>query len=573
LYYDAQYLVQLLSSPVAASPGCATFPSGSIPFTSVAYISGPNSAGDKLMVGSVNVPFISSLPLPSQTDQQYCGTVALAPGYSAVAYVPTADERNGDFHAFAGLLIDPLSNQPFPGGFIPVSRLGSVFAWRIVSATGSGVTPSLQVSTATLNFTMSAGSAGSLSQTISVTSSVPGTTLNYSVSTATLAGGTQWLSASPLSGSTPGSHNVSVSPAGLPPGNYFGTVLVTPTNGSAQTVRVTLSVISATASLQVDTTRLNFTATAGSQVSIFQSVTVASAPQGSAVNFVVSSSTLTGGNWLFFTPTAGVTPATIQVAAVASTDNPFGGKTALQPGVYMGTVTIADPLGASPPVSVTVSLTINPSSPAPAGIRIVSGNAQTANASQLFASPLVVTVVNTQGNPVAGVPVSWSFPTLPGTVVTFGPGATAAAFFNMATATDASGRASTGVTAGSTPGPLAVRASISGGSLAVDFSLTVTGGGQLQVSPTSLAFTARQGGSNPPAQTVSLTSNPPASFQVTWFGIQMSISAYSGTTPASLTVSVSATGLSPGTYQGIVMVSASGSTSVLSIPVTLTVTN
>jgi hypothetical protein len=60
--------------------------------------------------------------------------VTLAPGFTAVAYVPTAAERAGDFNPFAGLLLDPLANNtPFPGGIIPASRLPSPMAWRIAS--------------------------------------------------------------------------------------------------------------------------------------------------------------------------------------------------------------------------------------------------------------------------------------------------------------------------------------------------------------------------------------------------------------------------------------------------------
>jgi uncharacterized protein (TIGR03437 family) len=130
----------------ASAPACAAYPSGFFPFASVGYVSAPNSAGDRLLVGNMSLTSggnslfnssfaeLQALPLPAYKNQQFCGTVTLAPGYTAVAYVPTAAERAGDFNPFAGLLLDPLANNtPFPGGIIPASRLPSPMAWRIAA--------------------------------------------------------------------------------------------------------------------------------------------------------------------------------------------------------------------------------------------------------------------------------------------------------------------------------------------------------------------------------------------------------------------------------------------------------
>ena len=116
------------------TPACAAFPAGFVPFTSVAYRSAPDSAGNTLIVGAVplaNLSVIQSLPLPAGPNQEFCGVVNLGGGYNVTAYVPTAAERAGDFSAFGGLLIDPIVNRPFPGNIIPLSLLGQVYAWRI----------------------------------------------------------------------------------------------------------------------------------------------------------------------------------------------------------------------------------------------------------------------------------------------------------------------------------------------------------------------------------------------------------------------------------------------------------
>ena len=113
---------------------CINFPAGFVPFTSVTYRSAPDMAGNTLLVGTVsltNLTMIESLPLPAAPNQEFCGTVNLGGGYNVTAYIPTAAERAGNFSAFGGTLINPLTNLPFPGNIIPTSLLGQVYPWRI----------------------------------------------------------------------------------------------------------------------------------------------------------------------------------------------------------------------------------------------------------------------------------------------------------------------------------------------------------------------------------------------------------------------------------------------------------
>src|SRR6185295_17158228 len=113
---------------------CAQFPGGIIPFSSLYYVSGANTSGDRLAVGVMSMAFLDQLltqfPLPAFTNQRYCQPVEIAPGLFVDAYVPTAAERQGNFSPFSGLLIDPLNGGPFPGGIIPASRLPDPYAWR-----------------------------------------------------------------------------------------------------------------------------------------------------------------------------------------------------------------------------------------------------------------------------------------------------------------------------------------------------------------------------------------------------------------------------------------------------------
>ncbi len=118
------------SPPPDAS--CAPYPAGVVPFTSVSFLSFPNSAGDRLLQGGLaNFEAVNNLPLPAIPDQAFCGSVQLAPGYSVQAYVPTVAERNGDFKGFGAPMIDPMTGFPFAGNVIPSVLLRSVYAWRI----------------------------------------------------------------------------------------------------------------------------------------------------------------------------------------------------------------------------------------------------------------------------------------------------------------------------------------------------------------------------------------------------------------------------------------------------------
>ena len=122
------------------APLCALFPSDYVPFLKVSYTTDADKQGDRLVVGELTgdaaglQKLQQLIPLPGMVNQQFCDQVQIGPGVWVNAYVPTADERNGKFPDFAGLLVDPGNGQPYPGGVIPQSLAGQVFAWRVSSA-------------------------------------------------------------------------------------------------------------------------------------------------------------------------------------------------------------------------------------------------------------------------------------------------------------------------------------------------------------------------------------------------------------------------------------------------------
>jgi hypothetical protein len=211
-----------------------------------------------------------------------------------------------------------------------------------------------------------------------------------------------------------------------------------------------------------------------------------------ATEFVTFAQTQTG--IAYANPSA--VPATVTITALDSTGAGLGQTSlTLQPNAH-GSANIGPQLGLSSftgSVQITstapiVSLSLNaevfpvfsslPPGDLPAGtplapvsitspvasdhVAVVSGNSQTASAGQAFSAPLVVQVTDSQGNPLSGVPVTWTVSQ--GTI----------ALANSSTVTDAGGQSSTTATAESSAGTVVIKASAGSGS--AQFTLTVTAG-------------------------------------------------------------------------------------------------
>lgn len=99
---------------------------------------------------------------------------------------------------------------------------------------------------------------------------------------------------------------------------------------------------------------------------------------------------------------------------------------------------------------------------------------------------------------------------------------------------------------------------------------------KLIATPSTLTdFSAKQGGSDPGSEGVTITSS---GTELTWnasassTGGWLSVSPESKTTPSSITVSASVGDLSPGTYPGSVSITSSDASNSLHLPVSLTIT-
>ncbi|MBL8175325.1 MAG: hypothetical protein JNK48_11695 [Bryobacterales bacterium] len=205
---------------------------------------------------------------------------------------------------------------------------------RLTFAGGVGITPS--------------------PQTVGV--STTGTAVPFTVNVTTSSGGA-WLSAVQT---VPGSISVSVNPAGLTDGTYYGAVTVAATTtGAAGNSPVVIPVVyqvgtgggTGGGGFSVQPTTLNFTQILGGGVPPSQTLTLAS--PGVQYNYAAAVSTNSGGSWLSAVPTAGVTPATVTISVNAGS---------LPAGTYSGAVVVTAtgaPV-ATQVINVTLTVTTAP---------------------------------------------------------------------------------------------------------------------------------------------------------------------------------------------------------------------
>jgi uncharacterized protein (TIGR03437 family) len=125
----------------------------------------------------------------------------------------------------------------------------------------------------------------------------------------------------------------------------------------------------------------------------------------------------------------------------------FGGKQ----GTGTASVVIGDHFGRS-----AVPISFNVTQGLPGAITIQSGNQQSGNAASNLPLPLLATVVDQAGNPLPNTPVTWSVAPPNG-----------ATLFNTRTTSDTSGRVSTNVQLGSSPGSVQITVAVTGATPAV----------------------------------------------------------------------------------------------------------
>ncbi|MGA9626203.1 MAG: hypothetical protein WBL65_16530 [Bryobacteraceae bacterium] len=443
--------------------------------------------------------------------------------------------------------VDPLAAGASPyTGYLSVSSSDSATVHSVpvnVSFSGIGVYPS------TLALQYTAGSTSFPAPVSSTLTVPPGVT----VSAPTANSGGSWLQAA-VTGTPPtvvtALVNTSVAQT-LAPGTYTGFITITPTTGAPATVQVTL-VVSAAPQLTV----------APSSLSFYYQV-------NGTNNQTSQQIVLTAGaqNFNFSFPTY---PTWI------SLDRPSGTVLAGQ--------------------SLTVTVTVTPPSSCTSSC---SGNLvlnTTPGATQNISVTLTVST-----NPLLNVnTTAISFPTYqmgttPPAAVSLTPGSTGAAL--SYTVTPSTAWLTVTPTSGTTPTPVSIGVNpinllpgtyngtvsflASGVTQSISVTLTVTNNPVLVASPALLWFAFQSGQALPASQTINLTSSngAPLLYNATSTASWLILTSQtSGTTDSTLTASVNISGLSAGTYNGQIAITATNqqtgaALTAVDIPVTLYVSS
>jgi len=213
-----------------------------------------------------------------------------------------------------------------------------------VVVTVGGGQQQIQLSSSGFRFQTVSGGAAPPPQTITVLNSGAGT-LNFSVSTSTVSGGQGWLMVSPTSGSVNSSSSatvtVSINPAGLAPGDYYGQVQFSGTgiSNSPQTASVVLNIAPAGADLGafLQTTGLIFVGRVGGANPAAKTVQVTN-PSTKVLTFNTTTTSANGKSFFKVQPTSGSVSAANPVQLSVQTD-----ITGLAVGAYRGEITLLFP--------------------------------------------------------------------------------------------------------------------------------------------------------------------------------------------------------------------------------------
>jgi len=422
--------------------------------------------------------------------------------------------------------------------------------------------PLLGLAPTSLTFTYQVGEALPVPQDITPTTT--GAAVSYTVAATTTSGGS-WLSVAG-GGTTPNVAAVSVNPAALAAGTYSGVINFTAASAgnSPQQVPVTLTVTD-NPLIAASPSPMAFVYQVGKTAAPSQSLAVTSST-GATLNYTVTESTTSGGNWLTVTPASGTTgeSLTVSVAGVV-------------PGTYQGSIkiTAANPSGVPVPnspltIPVTYYISENPLllvSPNPLSFTATVGGLATEQ------SVLVTSTGTTLNYTITSTTNSGG----PWLAVSSTPGATPGSFPISAVATSLSAGTYTGSITITATNPAGEPVPNSPVTIPVTLLVSV---GTLSAAPASLAFTQIVGSAVPAPQSIAVTGagSSPLNFTATATnssGVNwLSVTPGAGSTPATLTVAANGSNLSQGTYVGTVTISSTGAAgSPLNVPVTLTVSS
>ena len=397
-------------------------------------------------------------------------------------------------------------------------------------------------------------------------------TTQYAPAAITLStSGQQWLVASLSNPTTPTVLTISVNPVGMAAGNYTGTVFA---RSSVNTLEfdVALTVLPPLPppTLAVSPSLLNFSVQYNSNdwpVSQTVSVTSSKGPTlftvdttsclmtaGILLTSQASGTTLTSGGYL-------VTPATLSIGMM---------PVSFAVGTYNCSVAITDASNSNNSAKLSIVLTVTAIPP-------ITATPSTLTFGAVQGSSATLPLLLQAGTSSSGIAVFLDTTSpMPSWLSLSGFNGSAQAPVSLSVVANSSGLAPGNYSASIKfyalmPPPQATSY------VTVNVTLTVQAIPVVTATSTQLNFDYQIGGAIPSAQTIQVTASANGAVFSTATatssgGNWLSLNVTSGTTPATLNVSVIPTGLLPGSYQGTVAISGvSGATGTTTIQVKLTV--
>lgn len=419
------------------------------------------------------------------------------------------------------------------------------------SDSGLALGVTLTVTPQQLTFDNVTAGSSSSSQTVNVSADTP--------TTVTVVGVSSWLTVSPSSSnisSTPTAFSVRVNAQTLEQGTYQGSFTIA-LSGSPTPNQVTVNVLAMVTGqsvLSATPSSLSFTAQAGSSVASPSSTTVVINSSGPTLNYTLTAD----ASWLGLTLNGGTTGG----PGFSVSANPAG----LSPGNYTGTITVHSTttndtvqIAVTLMVNANATLSVSPSMPSPFLYQIGGP----------LPAPKFLSISSSGGQVAFNVSQS---PSTSWLVVTPLSGAAGTVPATLTLSVNPQGLSRGVYETGLIVTP------VNGSPLTpVPVTLVVSNNPLLELSTSTLSFSAPFGGAAPMNQTVQITATGtggPVGFNYSSNASWLSATASSGNTPASLTVHADPTGLSIGEHSANITVTpTNGDQYSLTIRATITITD
>src|SRR5216684_311451 len=313
---------------ISSGPGL-TFPgSSSVPFSM--RVTGYNGPPISVNPGNLNfallqavaaTPQLIAIANHSAVAQTFTASATTQAGGNWLSASPTSGVVGPFTNGSVMAIVD--SSVLTPGTYtgaitITITPSGQRIDIPVVVTVGSSQ-QQIQLSSSGFRFQTVSGGAAPAPQTITVLNSGAGT-LNFTVSTSTVSGGQGWLVATPTSGSTNASSattvTVSINPAGLAPGDYYGQVQFSGTGiaNSLQTASVVLNIAPAGADLGafLQTTGLIFVGRVGGANPAAKTVQITN-PSSKPLTLTATTFSENGKSFLTVQPASGSVSAATPV--------------------------------------------------------------------------------------------------------------------------------------------------------------------------------------------------------------------------------------------------------------------